>query len=624
MKIIRLFLVYSLLGYLSLIHANDISQRIANYTITAQLIPQTESITATETIVWHNKTSDAVSTLQFHLYMNAFQGPFTTFMREQGQSNRFGTGYVPKKWGRILINSLITAKDEDCTRMISYIRPDDGNKDDSTAIEVRLPMTVFPGDSLVIDISFTVYLPEIIARSGCQDNFYMIGQWFPKLGVYEEKKGWNCHQYHANSEFYSDFGIYDVTLVLPDDYKVGATGYCVTENIFDDSSRSVRYIARDVHDFVWAASPEFEVFSDSWDGIDIRILYQPQQKAQISRQAAAVKKTMDYCNTWYGRYPYPVLTIIDPPDAAFEAGGMEYPTLITAGFMYDLSDNFHFMEEIVVHELCHQYWYGIIANNEFEEAWLDEGFTSYSEMKIIDSLYNGTIEFSKYKFFDQDFAWSKYAFGTPKKDIIVKDSWDYPLGGYYTFSYIKPAMLLLTLENLVGKQQMRNFFGVYINRYRFRHVTTNDFIKTFCEVAGNAWQPLLNQVLYGTEVLDYRMYTITNDIISDTSGIDRYQCKVAVYREGNLVCPVAVHIVFEDGSVCDEQWDGQERYHIFTYNSTVPVSFAEIDPDFKNHLDINRINNSLWAVKQSNSRISLRNILLFWIQNFLQLMAYWV
>jgi hypothetical protein len=618
----KIFFFSFLLASLSLVPAQNLSTHIANYTITARLLPQTKTIQGSETIVWYNKTTDAVPNLQLHLYMNAFKGPHTTFMQKRGQSARFGYSKNNKNWGSIVIERLQTQNRIDLIKEKRFIQPDDSNTEDETVVEVILPQEVLPGDSLVIVIDFRVNLPEIIARTGYRNNFFMIGQWFPKLGVYEQGRGWNCHQFHANSEFYADFGVYDVTIQLPQEYMVGATGIQISQEMIDDSTKSLRYLAKDVHDFAWAADPEFEVITDKWQDITICFLAQPAHRMHIDRQIAALKHAFTYCNEWYGVYPYSQLTVIDPPDDAQQAGGMEYPTLITAGFMYDIFNSFHFMEEVVVHEFCHQYWYGIVANNEFEEAWLDEGFTTYSEMKIIDSFYIGSIDILNFRLLNREITWLKYALGNPNQDRIVKNAWEYQLGGYYMFSYNKPALMLLTLENFIGRETMRIFLKKYFECFRFKHVTTRDFISTFCEVAGYEWQSFLEQLLYKTGDIDYRLYSLTNRISSDSAKIEKYNSKVVVFREGEVSCPVEIVTFFEDGSKRSEIWDGKERYHIFSYTVPVPALYAEVDPEHKNWLDSNRLNNSKNAKTDNQITASIHNLLLFWMQNLLGILIY--
>jgi hypothetical protein len=618
----KIYLVFIPLALLYLSSAEILSNRIANYTIDVRLSPATKTLEASETIVWHNITEDSVSLIQLHLYMNAFKGPHTTFIQKRRESGRFGYKSVGSRWGNITLQNISTSDGDELTDDLIFIQPDDENIEDKTVIEVALPRLVEPYDSLVITIDFRVVLPQIVARTGYHNNFFMVGQWFPKLGVYEAGVGWNCHQYHATSEFYADFGVYDVTINVPQEYVVGASGECISEEIHDDSTKSVRYIAKDVHDFAWTADPEFEVISDYFHDIKIRFLFQPEHRKQVDRQLEAIKKSIIFCEEWYGDYPYATLTVIDPPDDAHQAAGMEYPTLITAGFTYDVLSYFNFMEEVAVHEFCHQYFYGILANNEFEEAWLDEGFTTYSEMKIIDAAYNGSINLLNLRFLNREMEWIKFARSDSKKDYIVKNSWEYRSGGYYIFSYTKPALFLLTLENMVGDSVMRLFLKTYYKRYQFRHVTTQDFIDTFCEVAGHQWQPFLRQVLYGTDVLDYRLYSVKNSAYSDSAQVKPYRSEVTVYREGSIICPVEVQTTFVDGTSRTELWDGTERYHIVTYNTSSPVLYAQVDPENKNWLDINRLNNSMRVDPDKKTRTYVHNVLLFWVQNLFSMMSY--
>jgi hypothetical protein len=621
-SVAKILFVYLLIPSFSFLSAQNVSARIANYTITARLFPKTKTIRATEKICWHNRTQDVVGTLQLHLYMNAFKGSETTFMQERRQSKRFSYGRKRKKWGNIVIAHIQTAKGVDLTACQRFIHPDNDNINDRTVVEVDLPEEVQPWDSLCIEIDFVVTLPEIIARTGCQDNFYMVGQWFPKLGVYEAGKGWNCHQFHANSEFYADFGLYDVTIRLPSEYIVGATGIRVEQQFHPDSTKSVRYWAPDVHDFAWAADPKFEVVTDNWQDVTIRFLTQPGHDKQIKRQLTALKDAFTYCHDWFGAYPYKILTVIDPPEAAFEAGGMEYPMLITAGFTYDIFNIFHFMEEVVVHEFCHQYWYGLVASNEAEEAWLDEGFTTYSEMKILDSYYNGSVNVLKFSLLDRELTWLKYALSDARGDRIYKKSWEYELGNYYICNYAKPALLLLTLENYVGKEIMCKFMQSYFNRFRFRHVKTRDFISTFCQVAGFEWQEFLEEVLYGTGDLDYQLYSVTNRVMNAGDGSKHYACRIVIFREGEISCPVEIESRFTDGSSRFETWNGRGSYHTIEYRNEHPLISAEIDPAGKNWLDSDRLNNSKNAKNDRQIEGALRNLLLFWVQNLLNLITY--
>ena len=269
----------------------QLSPRNANYDIDVKLDPKTKTLEGSEVITWTNLSNDNVSELQFHLYLNAFKNSNSTFMMEAntGVSKR-NQNISVGDWGWIDINSIQTLDGKDLTNRIKFIQPDNDNVDDQTVISVKLDEPVKPGRSFQLKINFTSKLPKVIARTGYENDFFLIAQWFPKLGVYEfpgirnaTKGGWNCHQFHANSEFYSDFGIYNVSITLPDNFIVGAVGTLITKKDNKDSTSTYEYKAEDVVDFAWTASPHFKVFEDMWNNVSIKILMQPEHASLTPR-----------------------------------------------------------------------------------------------------------------------------------------------------------------------------------------------------------------------------------------------------------------------------------------------------------------------------------------------------
>ena len=195
-----------------------LSNRIAEYHIDVQLQENTHILRGEQTVTWTNPGKQQVSELYFHLYPNAFESMDTTFMRESGgklrndKATEASTGYMH-------ILALETMEGESLLPRLHFVQPDDGNANDQTLAKVRLPYSVAPGKTTTLKMKFEVKLPEVFARMGYSGNFVMAGQWFPKLCVYETigtrgrtTEGWNVHQYHGNSEFYSDFGIYSVKI----------------------------------------------------------------------------------------------------------------------------------------------------------------------------------------------------------------------------------------------------------------------------------------------------------------------------------------------------------------------------------------------------------------------------
>jgi len=243
--------------------AQELSPRNANYTIDVRLDAQARTLTAHETLVWRNITSASTSELQFHLYYNAWRNVDSTWMREHRLTAwwRQAAGPRPEDFSAIDISSLqltsSTRPATDLTKAIRFISPDDGNPDDRTVMAVTLPAAVGPGETLTLDIAWTAQIPRPFARTGVIGNYVFLAQWFPKIGVLDPTGRWNCHQFHVGTEFFADYGVYDVRMTVPRGWPLAATGRERerTDNV--DGTTTYRYYQEDVHDFAWTTSPDF-------------------------------------------------------------------------------------------------------------------------------------------------------------------------------------------------------------------------------------------------------------------------------------------------------------------------------------------------------------------------------
>lgn len=490
----------------------------------------------------------------------------------------------------------------------------------------------------------------------------MVGQWFPKMGVYTDL-GWNCHQFHTNSEFFADFGVYNVWITVPVNNIVGATGIRVGEPLKNDDSTATHfYHAEDVHDFAWTISPEFVEFKGRAQDVDIRVLMQPDRVAQGPRYVEAAKVAIQYFQNWYGDYPYPNVTVVDPRRGAGETAGMEYPTLFTAETFYGIPEGIRFPEMVIIHEFGHNYWYHMVASNEFEETWLDEGITNYCKLQIMNDYYGPTgdiIDFLGVKLNDRQYQRFAYILA-PDLDPTVKKAWEYYSGtSYGVNSYDKPAMMLTTLQNYLGKETMNRIMRTYFERWKFKHPRSQDFIDIVNEVSGQNLNRFFEQALYTNNVLDYsvdkvstRRYvpkkgfdfqfsTTEEDRVSpesnigslagieqitdslDTAQVDSgetgaepelYQSVVSIRRLGDFKFPVEVEVVFDNSEIIRETWDGEELWKKFRYIRPARLVSATVDPDNKLVLDVNFTNNSKAIEKHSLGTNKLSVRWLFWMQ----------
>lgn len=425
-----------------------------DYEIQARLDGETKILEASETIRWTNNTGVETSELHFHLYLNAFSNNRTSFAVENRPSHKDG------EWGWQQVTAL-SVDGNDVFESFGYVDADpdpvplftEGEayvvEDDRSVFKVDLPTAVANGQTIEIQLAWTSQLPRVRRRTGHKDDFLMMAQWFPKLGVFEGERGWNCHQFHNFTEFYSDYGTYRVTLDLPGAYsdKVGGSGVQIVnrkndgdrvEVVFEAPSQADRERADMfgklpvVHDFAWTGDPKYMVKEyhfkyDEWAAkseahsaevtrvqevlgpdvslalrdVDVTLLIHPERIDQAERHFEATANALFFYGLWFGEYPYEHITVVDPVWGDNRAGGMEYPTLFTAGTGLFTTPDMYRPESVTVHEAGHQFWYGLVGNNEFEAAWLDEGFNSYTDSEVLIRAYGpkrGTTSYTRYPF----------------------------------------------------------------------------------------------------------------------------------------------------------------------------------------------------------------------------------
>jgi hypothetical protein len=593
-----------------------LSDRIASYKISVKLDPEKKMLFGHETIHFRNDSNDELNQLYLHLYWNAFRNKDTSTMKEAP-----GTARRLKKdngWGWVDIKTL---KLVDGTDLMKAMKIDD------SVMKIDLPQPLLPQQTLELNLDFESKIPKGAPRAGYVGNFYFIVQWFPKMGVYIDG-AWNCHQYHMPGEFFADFGVYDVDITVPQNYIVGSSGYPVREVANSDGTKTATSHAEDIHDYAWTASPDMLVAKDNYKKAEIMLYYQPCHADQVQRHISALKIAMKRFEELCGPYPYPRISVVDPPRRS-TAGGMEYPTLVTAGTnwaMNQIAPKIKLLELVVIHEFGHNYWYGMVANNEFEEAWLDEGINSYFEMKIMDEAYGADrsfLEFMGMKAGDQCQRRISYIL-SPDTDPIVKYSWEFYPGSYGALTYSKAALALRTLERYLGTETMENITRTYFQRFKFKHPKTADFIQVANEVSGQDLNWFFNQVLYGSDVLDYSISQLSSSEKEDNNNKDKnkkeiYINKVWVRRLGEVIFPVEVEISFDNGEKVREQWDGKERWIMYEYEKPEKLVSATVDPDNKVPLDVNICNNSRTLEPRKKAVNKLLVKCLFWMESLLHI-----
>lgn len=638
-----------------------LSDEVTSYTIHATLNPEKHTVEASERMTWHNRSKRPVSKVYFHLYLNAFENPGSTFFTERrmfsGSGGSRGAARLKKgEWGYIDLKQV-----EQDGQKVSwrYVHPDNGPGTDHTVVEFDLPKPVPAGGTLTLDIQFHDKLPRVVERTGWFGKFHLVAQWFPKIGVLElpGERGathvrWNVHEFHYHSEFYADYGNYDVTLTVPKNYTVGAVGVQQGKPVINGDKATYRFTQKDVEDFAWVAAPGYQVKSVTWTGpgspsVDVKVIYPPEYEASAEPVLKATTDSLTYFSDTLGPYPYDTVTAVVPPYNASEAGGMEYPTFFTAEGYAEVTPGTvsqRMIDFVTIHEFGHGYFMGILGSNEFEEPMLDEGMNQYWDERMLadrQELFHLATPFMKWLGIDpvfEPFIMERLSgvvgIDFPA-DSLDANSWDRMSNSSYGSVYMRTASTMHTLENLLGHDVMGKAMKAYYERWKFRHPDAADLRDVLAEVSGKP--KLVDNIfaaqVYGTRRVDDRVVSIqsielkprtgsyvkdgkrvtrTDDEVSKTvkaatkawnkqhpkakhGGPYLWRSFVTVQRNGAAM-PATLKVTFADDSTETVQWNDGSRWKRFSFDKPVKVVSAELDPEHKNYLDTNKLNDS-YAVK---------------------------
>jgi len=585
------------------------SPRLANYRIEAALDWAAKRVEGRETLTWRNAGHAPTSEFPLHLYLNAFKGPQSLFYREsRGQVPNQG---LSSSWGYCRLKSVRLAGEA--------LNGHFG--EDETVYWVNLGRAVYPGETIEVKIEWESLFPQARARSGwsASGDFLMAAQWFPKVGVYQGEK-WACQPYHAFTEFFSDFGVYDVELSVPNALLLAHVGTAIPQGDFDarpDPARKGQVIysihAEDVHDFAWAAMPRgawgYKKYSWWRDHRETQlfIYYRAANLHNVERQFRALKSALKQAHEGLFPYPYPVFTVVDaPPDIA----DMEYPTLVTAGSLpFEPTGQRFGIEDVVVHEFAHQYFQGMLASNEVEEPWLDEGLATWFTAKVLDQDFQGY--FNSRRLHVGGLVPDRLSYwGDPSGDSILRPGYRMrDAASCGRFAYSKPALVLEQLEAVLGRPVMEQVMVAYAREMAFRHPTGKDFRRIAERVSGRDLGGFWRDFMEGSEVLDVVIDQVnTRESLGggwqETPGGMLFgspipvspgpQGLVTLRRRGGIQVPMTLWVRLENRLEQRVTWDGQDRWVTFEFDS--PVVAAVLDPDGNYPLLKDRLHAS-YAVK---------------------------
>lgn len=562
-------------------------------------------------IVYINHSPDALNEIYMHLYPNAFQVgsvKYREYLGGQGsrwRAKMFKSGLKGYESKIEVSNFQISSNEKSILDTMTI---------DDTILKATLRRPLASGDSLTIYLDWVHHVGKMAERAGYVDGQYNMAQWYPKIVVYDEN-GWHDDPFHASGEFYGEFGTFDVTLNVPQSYIIGATGTVVSgdpgwESVRVDTSidfnvwldifkenqeeidsslrREVRFVAEDVHDFAWVASEDFLYESGEVLGTDLHVLYNASRGEDWTQKVLAKSvQSVEWLTEKFGSYPYPQITVTD----RLRRGGMEYPMLVMNG-----SDR----ESLIVHEIGHIWFYGIVGNNEMDEAWLDEGFTTFQTAWYMQHYYEGGNDRTHDTDWEKKFVrltnqqdrghWSMIRYITSGDDEpIARASYRFKTGNGYRYNaYSKPAQMHRELMFLLGEKAYLNGMQSYYETWKLKHTNEKRFRDIMSHFSHGNLDWFFDAWLHDTRILDYGIDSFNKS----KSANGNWDIELVIHQNGNRFMPVDIETQLENGTVHHQRWNN----HLWRYSDTLRYQVSSkplkiiLDPE-NILLDVDRRNN---------------------------------
>tara|TARA_R110000737_G_scaffold350964_1_gene391674 strand:- start:35383 stop:38364 length:2982 start_codon:yes stop_codon:yes gene_type:complete len=621
MKFTFFVLSYSILTAFTSFSQNDWQQTV-NYKIDVQLNDIDHFLDGQIEMEYINNSPDALTFIYIHLWPNAYSSDKTALakqiyqegndiLRFEGESSK---GCIDQ------LNFMVDGK-------IVKWEFDPQNID---IAKIYLTTPLQSGARIKITTPFQVKIPSgRISRLGHVGQSYQITQWYPKPAVYD-KNGWHPIPYLSQGEFYSEYGSFDVSITLPENYVVGATGDLQNDSeieflnskveetkLFLDKNelkrvkfdefpassekiKTIRYTQSKVHDFAWFADKRYYVLKDEVElphskrKVTTWAMFTPKNANLWKNASEYLKDGTYYYSLWNGDYPYNHVTAVDGTISA--GGGMEYPNITVIGNASSAEE----LEIVIVHEVGHNWFYGILGSNERDHGWMDEGLNTLNEIRYIQTKYpgntrlsdmvlNGKMHFNELDYHDQaDFQFQLITRFGEDQPIETKSQDFYSLN-YGLIMYQKTGLIFHYLKSYLGDELFDECMSAYFEKWKFRHPQPEDLKAIFEEKTGKKLDWFFTDLIQTTNHIDYKVKNVKSK-----NG----KAEITIKNVGQVNGPIPVAMSKVGGGETT-QWienDTERKHEIIT---DYEVSKVQID-SLNNIPEINRSNNTWTSGKLFN------------------------
>lgn len=566
-------------------------QQRLDYRIEARLDEDQGTLSGTQQVRYHNNSPDTLRTVSFHLYLNAFR-PGSRWSDADSMEGR-------RRFNDLRDPDFAFNRVSDVTIGDIPVEPVYPFAPDSTIVRFALPAPVAPGDSFAVSMRWSARPSTLPRRQGRQGRHYDFAQWYPRVVAYD-RYGWAEHPLYPAGEFYGDFGDFRVTLDLPEDQVVGATGVPVCGDpgwsrananpaepvalgrdaygapVCPAASpapgrKQVVFDARDVHHFAISMNPAYRYEGGRFGKVLVHVLYQPGDTATWGR-GIAVERTrvaLEWLDGLFGPYVWPQITNVH----RIERGGTEFPMMVHDGSA---------TQGLILHEVGHNYLMGILANNEWREGFLDEGFTSF-QTTWFNELQGtvGAAERLEHAILLSDLdGWSE------PTSLVSERYRDFST--YSAMIYNRGELFFHQLRRIVGDATMWQILRTYYQRWKLRHVDETAFRTVAEEVSGRELGAFFAQFLHGTQLYDYSVGGVKAQRRNDAET-QSWVSRVEVKRNAPGIFPVDV-VVRSGSDSARVRVSGAAASEWVELRTEGRPREVEVDPGVLSH-DWNMLNN---------------------------------